>query len=466
MNLSQDPMLPKLKAALEKVKNENSGEFYAWKIVIQNQKSLQTLMVGKQSSPFEKYQSRDVLDHSYKIDVYSRHSEPMAMGNATFTIDPLGDLNAQVKSTFSNSLMVSNKPWDLLTKVNGEYETVLTTDPAIASSIVSAHERLHLEINDKVKSLDKVKVNSGELFTNLKTTYFEMSTGLAGQKENSDIYFEIALEKLPLPNTQEVLKYKNAISIEDANLSKFIDEVVAETLSITETELPKTTDDATIMIDGEAIADLMEELVSQLSANREYDKSPFMNQGDSVLKGDKAGKSDSLSLTLDPSVPVMAMTTPFTSEGMKPVKAEVISKDKVTTQLISSRMGQYLDKAPNYIDGNIIVNLGSSSKEEILKSLGSKECIEVLTFSSLLINSNTLTWSSEIKLGKLWRDGKAVAMIKGGVVSGDIKENLTNFKFSNVTTKKNNTGGGFYPPSGYVGPSHMLIESGVKIAGE
>ena len=57
MNLSQDPMLPKLKAALEKVKNENSEQFYAWKIVVQNQKSLQTLMVGKQSSPFENYQS-------------------------------------------------------------------------------------------------------------------------------------------------------------------------------------------------------------------------------------------------------------------------------------------------------------------------------------------------------------------------------------------------------------------------
>jgi predicted Zn-dependent protease len=466
MNLSQDTMLPKLKAALENVKNNNQKNFYGWKIVIQNEKSLQTLMVGKQSSPFENYQNRDVLDHAYKIEVFSRHSDPEVMGNATFSIDPLGDLNAQIEKTFSNSLMVSNKPWDLMTKANGEYEAVLTTDPVIASDITSAHERLHLEINDKVKSLDKVKVNSGELFTNLKTTYFEMSTGLAGQKQNSDIYFEIALEKLPLPNTQEVLKYKNAISIEDANLSRFIDDVVSETLSITETELPKTSDNATIMIDGEAIADLMEELVNQLSANREYDKTPFMKEGDSVLKGNKSANSDKLTLTLDPSVPVMAMTTPFTAEGMKPVKAEVISNDNVTTQLISSRIGQYLNKKPNYIDGNVIVNLGTSSKDEILKSLGSNECIEVLTFSSLLINSNTLTWSSEIKLGKLWKDGKVVSMIKGGVVSGDIKENLTNFKFSNETTKKNNTGGGFYPPSGYVGPSHMLIESGVKIAGE
>jgi predicted Zn-dependent protease len=220
------------------------------------------------------------------------------------------------------------------------------------------------------------------------------------------------------------------------------------------------------MIDGESIADLMEELVNQLSANREYDKTPFMTEGDSVLKGEKAASSDALSLTLDPSVPVMAMTTPFTAEGMKPIKAQVISKDQVKTQLINNRIGQYLGKKPNYIDGNIIVEMGHSSKQDLLESLGSKECLEVLTFSSLLINSNTLTWSSEIKLARLWRDGKVAAMIKGGVVSGDIKENLTNFRFSNEITKRNSTGGGFSPASGYIGPNHMLIQSGVKIAGE
>jgi len=466
MNLSQDPLLPRLKEALDKTKAQHSDKFYAWKIIIQHENSLQTLMVGHPEKEFEKYQNREVLDHSYNIVVYSRHSEPQQMGNASFTIDPLDDLAGQVTKTFENSLMVSNKPWDLATKLNGDYEKVLTTDPLISESLTNAHQRMHDEVNEKVKSLKGVNVNSGELYTNLKSTYFEMSTGLSGQKENSDIYFEIALEKLPLPNTQEVLKYKNAISIEDANLSKFIDEVVEETLSIKETQLPKTTDDAIIMVDGEVIADLMEDLVVQLNAQREYDKTPFMAKGDSILKGEKATGSDSLSVTMDPTVPVMAKTTPFTSEGMKPVKAEIIKNDSVLTQLVNNRIGQYLDKKPNYIDGNIIVELGKSSKQELIQSLGSKECIEVLTFSSLLINANTLTWSSEIKLGKLWKDGKVVAMIKGGVVSGDIKENLTNFKFSNVTKKKNNTGGGFYPASGYVGPNHMLIESGVKIAGE
>ncbi len=94
------------------------------------------------------------------------------------------------------------------------------------------------------------------------------------------------------------------------------------------------------------------------------------------------------------------------------------------------------------------------------------ECLEIISFSSLLINPNTLTWSSEIKLGKLFKDGKFNCMIKGGVVSGDIKENLSNFKLSNIECKINEVGGGYHPNMGYVGPNYMLIKSGVKVVGE
>ena len=466
MDLSKDSMLPKIKEALKKIKSQHPEKFYAWRVIIRNKRSLQSLLLGVENLGLEDYQSRDVQDHSYRIEVYTRHGSPMVMGNASFLIDPLLGIEEQVEKTFQNSLMVSNKIWNLPTAVNAEYEEVLTTDPLIKSNINAAHSRLFEEASDKVSSLSKVNVNSAELFTNLQHTYFEMSTGLKGQKESSDIYFEIALEKLPLPNTQEVLKYKTAISIEDAHLSQFIDEVVEETLSITDTELPKTSSDAIILVDDEAILDLMQELTSQLDAKREYNKAPFLAPGDQVLKGDKESQSDKLTITIDPSVPVMVKSLPFTSEGMKPIKAQVIKDDCVHHQLINNRIGQYLNKKPNYIDGNIMVRLGCSTKEELLENLGPKECIEILSFSSLLINSNTLTWSSEIKLGKLWKNGKVQAMIKGGVVSGDLKENLTNFKFSNHEKRKNVAGGGFYPACGYVGPGHMLIKAGVKIAGE
>ena len=464
MNLSNDTMLPKLRASLEKIKSQNQDKFYAWKITILHYQSHQSLMVGHPKQGFEKYQNREVLDHSYQIDIYTRHSDPVLMGNSSFSIDPLSSLDEQVLKTFTNSLLVGNKSWDLPSKVNGAYDKVQTVDFIIAESLVSAHNKMYKEINDKVKKLIKVNVNSGELFTNLKTIYFETSLGLKGQKENSDIYFEIALEKLPLPNNQEVLKYKKAIGVEDAKLSTFIDEAVEEVLSITETQIPKTTSDCNILIDGEVISNLLASVVSQLNAAREYEKSPFMSEGDSILKSEKKNESDKITLTLDPTIPVMALSTPFTSEGMKPVKAEIIKDDIVKKQIVHNRIGQYLGKTPNYIEGNMLVKTGSLSKEELLNSVS--ECIEIISFSSLLINSNTLTWSSEIKLGKLYKNGLFHSMIKGGVVSGDIKENLINFKFSNSEIRINEITQGFSATKGYIGPDFMLIKSGVKVVGE
>ena len=189
-----------------------------------------------------------------------------------------------------------------------------------------------------------------------------------------------------------------------------------------------------------------------------------MSKGDSVLKNEKQGGSDKINITLDPTIPVMALTTPFTNEGMKPIKAEIIKDDIVKEQIIHNRIGQYLGKIPNYIYGNMIVSLGDMTKSELLNSVD--ECIEIISFSSLLISSNTLTWSSEIKLGKLYKKGKFESMVKGGVVSGDIKENLMNFKFSNSEIKINEVSQGFSATKGYIGPDCMLIKSGVKVVGE
>ena len=57
-------------------------------------------------------------------------------------------------------------------------------------------------------------------------------------------------------------------------------------------------------------------------------------------------------------------------------------------------------------------------------------------------------------------------MVKGGVLSGNIKSNLSFFNFDNSEIRINEMGGGFEPAKGYIGPNHMLIKSGVKVVGE
>ena len=131
----------------------------------------------------------------------------------------------------------------------------------------------------KAASVSGVQINSAELFSTLTDAYIETSTGIAASKQLSDIYFEIALEKLPLPNTEEVLQYKKALSIAGADLGGFIDEAVAEALDIGDSRMPETTDSATIVVDKHCIASLIEAIETQLDAQAEYKKGPHLVKG-------------------------------------------------------------------------------------------------------------------------------------------------------------------------------------------
>ncbi|OFZ51358.1 MAG: hypothetical protein A2381_17740 [Bdellovibrionales bacterium RIFOXYB1_FULL_37_110] len=464
MGLSNDQFLPKLKNEIIKTQKEKKDVFHGWKILLSDVRSIQSLMLGDEKLGLVGYQEREVFDHAYSIEIFTRHGNPVMMGNSTCNIDPLSPLNDQILKTLNNALTVNNQLWDLPKIENEKVKDIITYDPALKNNMAAAHQKLIQEASFKVKSLQGVKVNSAELYTNNRSTYFETSTGLIGEQDRTDVYFEIAMEKLPLPNTQEVHLIKSAIGIEDMNISRFIDEALEQTLSLNDAILPRTQENAVVLINTEAIARLLDGLLIQMNAYREYYKTPHMLPGQKVFKGEKLPESDILSITIDPTLPIMAASTKFTSEGLCAKAGKVVDNDTVTLQMITHRMGQYLGKPHNCIVGNMIVPLGRYAKEELLKAQA--ECLEIVSFTSLMVNPSSLSWSSEIKLGKLYHYGKLKSIIKGGIVSGDLGENLCHFQFSNNERKFNKPADDFSTPRGYSGPDAMLIKTGVKIAGE
>ena len=464
MGLSKDQFLSELKSEIIKLQKEKKELLYGWKISLSDVRSIQSLMLGDEKLGLVGYQEREVFDHAYSIEIFTRQGNPVMMGNSTCNIDPLSPLDEQILKTLNNALTVNNQPWDLPKIENEKIQDIITYDPAIKNNMAASHQKLIQEASLKVKTLQGVKVNSAELYTNNRSLFFETSTGLKGEQDRTDVYFEIAMEKLPLPNTQEVHLIKSAIGIEDMNICQFIDEALEQTLSLKDAVLPKTQENAVILINTEAIARLLDGLLIQMNAYREYYKTPHMLPGQKVFKGEKSPESDILSITLDPTLPIMAASTKFTSEGLKAKAGKVVDNDIVTLQMITQRMGQYLQKPHNSIVGNMIVPFGKYSKEELLKAQA--ECLEIVSFTSLMVDPSSLGWSSEIKLGKLYHYGKLKSIIKGGIVSGNLGENLCHFQFSNTEKKFNKPGDIFTTPRGYTGPDTMLIKTGVKIAGE
>ncbi len=445
---------------------DRGPSFCGWSVKHIQSVSYQNLFQGTPDNHLVPYQDRVVTESTVSITVYMRHGTPEVMGQSIVTIDPFSDPDAQVSEACDSALLISNPVWELPHPPSIPYPEVVTSDLSVSDDPEAARQTLLREIREAAAELKQVRLNSAESYINIHTHHTETSSGIVMHKNLTDLYFEAAMEKLPGPNTQEVHRYRKGVSLNEMKIRELFAEMQEETLSLDSSIMPKTSENAVILISESATADLLDAVVSQLDASAEYSKMPFMKEGDtvddpSVKKDDDA---DALHLTLDPHLPAMALSTGFTQEGLPAMPAKLIEKNRVLHQMISFRMGQYLGRSPNGFTGNLVVKPGTASKQQLLESV--PECIEILSFSSLLINSRSLTWSSEIKLGKLYRNGKPVAMIKGGVASGSIKENLSNARFTDKTVLFNNIGDSWHPSVGYQGPSHMLIRSGVKIAGE
>ncbi len=286
MQLSKDPLLGRLRDVLKAFQQDNPS-CYGWRISLGYSQSLQSLLLGDEKAGFRSYQEREVIDLSYHIKIYTRYGTPEQMGVSSNTIDPEAPLGDQIKKTFDNAMLSGNPPWDIAQPSGKPFDEVQTADPAIIENIAKEHQRLFSSACVKAQNISAVKINSGELFTSLHTKYFETSTGIIGEKKTSDVYFEIALEKLPLPNDQEVLKYKKAISVEEADLASFILKTVEETLSIQDSEMPITQNNSTILVDAQTISDFFHTLLDQLYADNEYRKSPHLKAGDRIYSGEK-----------------------------------------------------------------------------------------------------------------------------------------------------------------------------------
>ncbi len=463
MKWNDHPALRALHQSLTRYMAEHA-DVADWQIRAQYSEGCQSLLLGTAGNALSVYQDRSVDDLALSLTLYCPSPDGTLLGSSSGSIDPRANLNEQLALIHSSALLAMNPFYPLADKPTGAYPKVESGDARLVNHLGQTHADLIARIAAHSLTLQAVQINSAELFSNVHHQLLQSSNGIDARKVSTDLYFEVAMERAPGPNDQEVLKYWHFVGLDDADLEAKLDAVAIETLMTVAAELPPSRDQATILIDSYGISKLVAALINQLDAASEFAKGPHLLPGDSVLTGTPQAGTDQLSVSVDPSLAQMAKSSPFTAEGLIAQKAEVIVNNQVLTQLIDARMAHYLGKAVNGISGNLVVNSGSLSKAELLSS--AKEVIEILDFSSLLVNAATLTWSSEIKLGRLYRQGQFVATLKGGIVSGNVRASLGGFKFSAQRVKRNTVGGYFEAASGYDGPEHMLIWTGIQIAGQ
>jgi predicted Zn-dependent protease len=457
---------PSLEAVLSAIRafSDAQPDLHGWELEAKFSESRQSLLKGGEQNRLVIYQDRAVNDLVFTLTLYAPLNDGKEMGTAKGSVDPFFDLDDQLNTLFQNAQLAGNPYFELPEPPKDDYKDAQAADPDILADLDAAHQVLMSRIDKQTQQLSGVIVNSAELFTNKHTQLLMSSKGIRAEKDTTDIYFEVAMEKAPGPNDQEVLKYWHFIGMADATLEACLTSVAQETQLTNSAQLPPSRQSAVVLIDSYAISKLAAALVSQTHGSAEYSQGPHLKAGDTIHAGERAPESDTVNIKIDPYEPQMARTSAYTDEGLIAQSSDLIVDNCVTSQIIHSRMSQYLKKPANDISGNIVVSAGTRTKDQLLEKF--EEVIEILDFSSLLVNPTSLTWSSEIKLGLLHTKGQATKVLKGGITSGNVKDNFAAFQFSNQTARRNTTGGYFEAANGYVGPEHMLIWNGVTIAGQ
>ena len=435
-----------------------TGQLTGWSLKATDSRSLQRLYSSPNGSALNCHQSRRVDGEAFKLSVYSPSETEGMVGTSMIDLVPYQPIDQQLDHAIELSKCSQNKAWKLAGSPSFEPKAVETCDPEIRDTPEAVAAGIEQQFTAAFSAVEGCSLNSAELFVNYSLTLQTNSRGLSYETELSELYLEAAMEKAGQENDKEVHEHTTSVTVQDLNVENFINECALQVAVLGDSEEPKTTDGATILIGKDALSQMLNALLQQLNCLNEYLKLPFLKTDDRF----GGGYGDTLDLSLDPTIPCMVLSSAYALDGLPAKGGKLIENNTVCNRLIGNRFGQYLDLEPNGLSGNLVVKPGTLEE----KHLQGLEYTEVIKFSSLLIDSQKLTWSSEIKLGKHMAKDGTVTLVKGGVVSGNLKKNFIDCRLSSTVGTVNVPQSSYEPPLGYHGPDAMLITEGVSMAGQ
>ncbi len=435
-----------------------AGTLTGWSLNATESHSLQKLYSSPDGTALHCHQSRRVDGDAFKLSVYIPSKTEGMVGTSMIDLVTYLPIDAQLAEAVSLAGCSQNKKWDLAKPPAAEPAAVETCDPVVRDHPEGAAADIEAQFTAAFAETAGCALNSAELFVNYSISAQTNSEGLAYETELSELYLEAAMEKAGQENDKEVHEYTTSLTVADLNVKGFVEECALQVATLGDSAEPATQDGASILIEKNALSQMLEALLSQLNCLNEYLKLPFLNIGGTF----GGGGGDPLELSLDPAIPRMVLSSGYAIDGLPAKGGTLIENNTVKNRIIGNRFGQYLGLEPNGLSGNLVVQPGTLGPAD----LQGREYTEIIKFSSLLIDPQKLTWSSEIKLGKHVAADGNVTLVKGGVVSGSLKENFTDCRLSSTVGTVNIPKSSYAPPRGYRGPDAMLITKGVSIAGK
>lgn len=370
-------------------------------------------------------------------------------------------LTPQIDLALAAARETDIQPWELKIPSAVRAPDVKTADPKIAEDVERVTLELSSEIMAEAKAPRTSRFDSAELFVSLHDKEIHLSHGFIHRYKQSRIYAEAAFSCEEKDSNGKIIsdEYLNrqwGVSLDEVKIKKLFEETADRAEKITKVVTPKNQKYA-VLVDSEVLALILGDSVQHLSASSEYLKLPFKKPGEAFVP---AARGDLITLSLDPLVDYGADSLAYSETGDPQVALDLVKNNTIVATATDTQYGQYLERKANTCRGAVVIQGGSASFEDLTKA--EPLVLEILQFSGLFNDPNTSTFSSEIRLARLYDNvNGTVKYIKGGSVSGSLFENFQNVKFSKKTVRRNefmdDFGSGTCFGRCYVGPEFALL---------
>lgn len=451
---------------LELLKKELSqrAEVKGWVILQENVRRRERYFLQDQQQLVVD-QDRDVHIQNIYVKLMVKHPDSHhRQGEISKKFFQSISLKDQLDQAIEAAQQTDHQAWELPSAITRPVPPLRTADPKMAEDVNQAIDAVTERMRHFFALPKQVHFNSAELFLSVHDYEQCFSNGFTYRFSQSRAYAEAAYsviqQKKKETFSDEFLNMRWSVNLDDLDLEGLFQETTERASQMLDVQKPKT-QKYSVIVNSEVLSKLFNGHLSQLSAANAYHQLPFIKVGTEFIPGASGG--DLITLSLDPTLDFGADTTAVSSQGVFQEPLLLVSKNKVVATSTDQQYAQYLKQTTTTSRGNVVLEPGSRSYEELTRE--APQVIEILQFSALFCDPNSGTFSSEIRLARLYDNAKkTVSYIKGGSLSGSVTENFTRVLFSNRRVKRAAFSAQDLHGEGYFGPEYALLND-VSIVG-
>lgn len=388
----------------------------------------------------------ETLEYSVRLFVDFAENGSKYKGDATVIVSG-ADSPEEIEEKLQKAALAAGfvrNPWYDLPADSGEEVKKPETFQSIADLKAHFDEIHHILYKEYPYSS---KMNSCELFAIESHRHVLTSKGVDVAYDKSEFLFEIVTDSSQGKEPVEIFNDYTLTSVDLKKLEQIVDKQLMETEGRALAVRNPKYENIRVILSGDAVEEFFYFYWEQANAAAVYQQMSRARLGERFLAKDAR---EHLNLRINPALKTAINAAPVDAEGTK-LKAYPLIEDGVVKNFVTSaKFAQYLN----------IPHLGQSAQFEMdggsesLSHYTQGEYIEILVFSSFLVDSATGSFGGEFRLAKHVKDGK-VQYITGGSISENIFHVQNTMHFSKELEARKNT----------LTPKAVILD-GVTVAGE